>query len=305
MPTQATKVTFADFAISWLGTWAIVKLKASGYQEYESIIRLHLSPTLGELALSEVSVYRIQVYIADKLKAGLAPRSIKNHVIVLKRILGTAVDYGMLQDNPVDKVAMPRIERTEMSFLTPIQLRQLTEATPPSWRLLIALPALCGLRKGELLALEWSDIDLESLTLSITKSMRGGIVSTPKTSSSVSTLTLPESLTPYLGQRRRQAAGNKLVFCKSDGSPLADTTPNRVLAKALSQAGLPSIRFHGLRHSWAVAHLRAGTDIKTLAHLGRWASTASLLETYAHVLDPIGGDAVRRLDRLVNDREEQ
>jgi integrase len=304
VPSEGKRIAFGDFAISWLATWAIVKLKASAYREYESIVRLHLMPEFGQINLDEVTTYRIQVYVADKMAAGLAPRSIKNHVIVLKRVLGTAVDYGLLLENPVDRVALPRVERSEMRFLAPAQLRDLIEATSPSWRLLIALPALCGLRKGELLALTWDDIDTDAMALSISKSIRDGIISTPKTASSVSTVPLPQSLLPWIEQRRRQAGGHRLVFSKADGSPLSDATPNRVLARALVDAYLPSIRFHDLRHSWAVAHLRAGTDVKTLAQLGRWSSSTTLLETYAHVLPASGGDAVRRLDRLVNDPED-
>ena len=296
-------VAFADFVASWLATVAAVKLKASAYREYESIARRHLVPAFGDLDLSDVTTERIQVYVAGKLEDGMSRRSTINHTIVLKRILGTAVDYGLVVENPVDKVAKPRVERSEMSFLTPQELHRLIEATPPTQRLVIALPALCGLRKGEVLALEFGDIDTVARTISITKSMRGGMVSSPKTSSSVSTIPLSESLLPLIEQRRRQAGGHRLVFCRSDGSALSDTAPNRVLSRALADAGLPSIRFHDLRHSWAVAHLRAGTDIKTLARLGRWSSTTTLLETYAHVIPSIGGDAVQRLDRLVNDQE--
>lgn len=303
MPSEGKPATFGEFALSWLATWAIVRLKDSGYREYSGITLRHLIPYFGELILDEVTVYRIQVYIADKIRSGLAPRSVKNHVIVLKRILGVAVDYGLLLENPVDKVASPQIERPEMSFLTPEQIRQLIEATPASWRLLIALPALCGLRKGECLALEFSDIDSGAETISITKSMRGGIVSTPKTPSSVATVPLPESLLPLIEQTRRQAGGHKLVFCKADGSPLSDATPNRILARALAKAGLPAIRFHDLRRSWCIVHLRAGTDVRTLMTLGRWGSPTTLLQTYAAFIRPVGGDAVQRLDRLVNDQE--
>jgi len=303
VPSKGDPITFEEFTLSWLATWAIVRFKRSGYVEYESICRVHLLPAFGELPLSEVSSQRIQVYVAGKLSAGMSPRSVKNHIIVLKGIFATAIDYGILTESPTDKVVMPRIERSEMSYLTPDQLRRLIEATPSSWKLLIALPALCGLRKGELLALTWDDIDLDAMTVSITKSMRGGIVSTPKTAGSVSNVPLAESLAPLIGQRRSQARGHKLVFCKSDGLPLSDALPNRVLSKALSAAGLPSIRFHDLRHSWAVAHLKAGTDIKTLAYLGRWSSTTTLLETYAHVLPAMGGDAAKRLDSLLNDQE--
>ena len=200
MPSKVGSIGFADFAISWLATWAIVKLKASGFREYESIVRVHLIPAFGDLRLDEVTVYPIQVYIADKIAAGLAPRSTKNHVIVLKRILSTAVDYGLLTENAIDKVALPRIERSEMSFLTPSELLRLIDATPTAWKLLLALPALCGLRKGEVLALEWRDIDAEAMTISISKSMRGKIVSTPKTKSSIATVPLPKSLISLANQ---------------------------------------------------------------------------------------------------------
>lgn len=296
MPTGGRTVKFSDFCTSWLATWAIVRLRASGYREYESVVRLHLVPAFGELTLDAVTAKRIQVYIADRIRNGLAPRSVDNHVIVLKRILSTAVDYGLISENPVDAVARPRADRPEMRFLEPAQLRQLIDACEPSWRLMLALPALVGLRKSECLATEWTDLNLEAMTISVSKSMRGGVVTTTlKTRGSVSQVPLPESLSPYIAQRRRQAGGHTLVFCKADGSPLADATPNRVLERALKAAYLPPMRFHDLRSSWAVAHLRAGTDIKTLAHLGRWSSPATLVSTYAHVIG-IGGDAVRAFD---------
>lgn len=298
MLTMGGSVTFADFAISWLATWGAVRLKDSARREYESVIRVHLSPAFGDLPLGAITVERVQTYLAIKIAGGLSARTVANHAIVLKRVLGTAVDYGMLSENPVDKVARPRVERSEMRFLAPAQLRELIEATRPSWRLLIALPALCGLRKGECLALEFDDIDTEAMTISVTKSMRAGVVTSPKTPASFAAIPFPQSLSPLLAQRR--TSGHRLVFCRADGSPLSDSTPNRVLDRALVAAHLPRIRFHDLRHSWAVAHLRAGTDIKTLAALGRWSSPTVLLETYAHVIPTMGGDAVRRFDRLLD-----
>lgn len=302
MSSAVKPVRFREFTASWLATWAAVKLKASAFREYESVASRHLVPALGDLPITDVTTERIQVYVADRIASGLAPRSVDNHTIVLKAILGTAVDYGLLLENPVDKVARPRAERTEMRFLTPPELQQLIEATEPSWRLLIAFAGLCGLRVGEIKALEWSDIDTDPMTLSITKSMRAGVVSAVKTSSSKSTVALPESLLPLIEQRRRQAGGHKLVFCKRDGSPISDSTPARILNRALVAAHLPAMRFHNLRHSWAVAHLRAGTDVRTLAALGRWSSPSTLVETYSHVIG-IGGDAVRRFDEYMRSPE--
>lgn len=302
MPTEARSIRFGDFCNQWLTTVGVVRLKPSAYREYSSVIRRHLQPALGDLPLADVSVERIQTYIARKIESGLAPRSVDNHTIVLKAVLGTAVGYGLLAENPVDKVARPRAERTEMRFLTPPELHQLIQATEPSWRLLIALAGLCGLRVGEIKALQWSDIDTDAMTLSITKSMRAGVLSTVKTLSSKSTVPLPESLLPLIEQRRRQAGGHKLLFCRRDGSPISDSTPARILNRALVAAHLPSMRFHDLRHSWAVAHLRAGTDVRTLAALGRWSSPSTLVETYSHVIG-IGGDAVRRFDEFMSTTE--
>lgn len=299
MTEPENSVFFGPFAISWLATWAAVKLKASAYREYESVTRRHLIPAFGELRLYQLRSDRIQDYVASRLTDGLAPRTVDNHVIVLKRMLGVAVDYGLIPENPVDLVARPRSERAEMKFLQPNELQRLLAATPESWRLLIALPALVGLRKGECLALLGSDFDLDACTVSITKSMRGGTVASPKTRWSVGVCPFPQSLSPLVARRR--TSGSALIFSKSDGSPLSDATPNRVLGRALEAAGLPQIRYHDLRHSWAVGHLRAGTDVKTLAALGRWSSPMTLLETYAHVIPTIGGEAVKRFDEFVHD----
>lgn len=293
---------FAEFSRTWLATWAIVRLKASGYREYESIVRLHLVPHFGELPLSEITPEAIQKWVASSITADVAPATARNRLIVLKRVLETAAEYGLIAENPVDSVAFPRVERSEMKYLSPAEVRRLLDTTPKSWRLLLALPALCGLRKGECLALEWSDIDTEAMTISVSKTMRSGRVTSPKTSSSKSIVPVPETLSPLIAQRRRRAGNHPLVFCKSNGRPLSDATPNRICSQALEKAGLPHIRFHDLRHSWAVAHIKAGTDLKTLAHLGRWSSPESLLQTYSHVIG-IGGDAVRRFDEFMSSKD--
>jgi len=301
--SEGELVTFAEFSRSWLSTWAIVRLKASGYREYESIVRLHLVPEFGELRLSDITPEAIQSWVASTISGGVAPATGRNRLIVLKRVLETAVEYGLISENPVDSVAFPRVERQEMKYLSPQEVRLLLDECPESWCLLLALPALCGLRKGECLALEWSDIDTEAMTISVNKTMRSGRVTSPKTSSSRSIVPVPESLSPLIAQRRRRAGDHPLVFCKSDGRPLSDSTPNRILRQALEKAGLPHIRFHDLRHSWAVAHIQAGTDLKTLAHLGRWSSTQTLLDTYSHVIG-MGGDAVKRFDEFWSTKED-
>jgi integrase len=292
--------SFEQFVLSWLATVAIVKYKTSGYAEYEGVCRNHLVPALGDVPIESVTASRIQDYIADKVASGLSPRTVINHVQVLRRVMDYALTCGLVTSNPVSKVSLPRQERTEMRFLTPEQLHRLIEATPRSWSLLTAMAALTGLRKSTQLALMFSDIDFEKPTISVTKAIRNGVVMTPKTEVT-GVVPLPESLIPLLQERRTKVSDpDGLIFCRADGSPLPDGLPNRILAKALSSAGLPRIRWHDLRHSWVVGHLKAGTDVPTLQRLGLWKSADTLLSVYAHVLPATGGDAVRKLDELVS-----
>lgn len=298
---------FKELVAAWLDTVASVELKPSGYRSYEAICRNHLVPAFGDTPVDEITGSMVQGYVADKTKAGLSARTVTNTVHVLKRLMSYAAATNLVDSNPLISVSVPRQEpeSTRVRYLTPDQLQQLIEATPPAWRVLIAMASLLGLRKGEQLSLSFSDISLEKRTVSISKTIRRGVITSPKTPWSVGVVPLPESLIPMLEERRRKAPDPEgLIFCRKDGSPLPDSLPNRILAKALETAGLPSVRWHeATRHSWCVAHLQAGTDIPTLQRLGRWKTADVLLSTYAHVLPAAGGDAAQRVDDLVNSRQ--
>lgn len=297
-------VLFTDFVATWLDTVAAVTLKPSGFKSYEAICRNHLVPAYGDMPIEMISAAGVQVYVADKAEAGLSPRTVANHVQVIRRLLAYAADNGLIESNPLASVATPRQEpaATRLRYLRPDQLQQLLDATPPAWRVLIAMAFMTGLRKGEQLSLDFSSVDFQNRTISVNKTIRNGEITSPKTPWSTGSLPLPESLIPLLEERRRKVGDpNGLIFCRKDGSPLPDSLPNRILAKALAATDLPSVTWHEMgRHSWVVAHLQAGTDIPTLTRLGRWKTPDVLLSTYAHVLPASGGDAVRRLDELMS-----
>lgn len=299
---------FHELVAVWLDTVASVELKPSGFKSYEAICRLHLLPAFGELPIDEITSAKVQVYVADKTKAGLSARTVTNHVHVLKRLMNHAANNGWIEANPLTLVSTPRQEpeSTRLRYLTPEQLQQLIEATPPAWRVLVACGALLGLRKTEQLCLRYdTDVDFEHRTVRVSKIIRNGVVTSPKNSWSVGVVPMPDSLAALLQERRRKVADpDGYVFCRKDGSPLPSHVPNRVLAKALKAAGLPSVTWHEMsRHSWVVAHLQAGTDVPTLQRLGRWKTADVLLSTYAHVLPASGGDAAQRVDELVNSRQ--
>lgn len=299
---------FKELVATWLDTVASVELKPSGFKSYEAICRLHLVPEFGDSPLDDVTSARVQEYVAVKVKAGLSARTVTNHVHVLKRLMAYAVSNALVESNPLTSVSVPRREpeSTRVRYLTPEQLQQLIEATPPAWRVLIATACLTGLRKQEQLALRFTDLDFENRTISVSKTLqRDGSITSPKTPWSIGTIPMPGSIVPLLKDRRRKVADpDGYIFCRKDGTPLPAHLPNRILAKALGAAGLPSVTWHEMgRHSWVVAHLQAGTDIPTLTRLGRWKTSDVLLSTYAHVLPTSGGDAAQRVDQLVNSKQ--
>lgn len=298
---------FHELVAIWLDTVASVELKPSGFKSYEAICRLHLVPAFGESPLDEITAAKVQVYVADKTRAGLSARTVTNHVHVLKRLIAYAVTNGLAESNPLTSVSAPRQEpeSTRVRYLLPEQLQQLVGATPPAWRVLIATAFLTGLRKQEQLALQFSDLDFENKTISVSKTLqRDGSVTSPKTPWSIGTIPMPESLVVLLQERRRKVADpDGYVFCRKDGSPLPAHLPNRILAKGLDAAGLPSVTWHEMgRHSWVVAHLQAHTDIPTLTRLGRWKTSDVLLSVYAHLLPTSGSDAAQRVDELVSSK---
>jgi integrase len=299
---------FKDLVATWLDTVASVELKASGFKSYEAICRNHWVPELGDLVLDEVTSAKVQSCVAARVKSGLSARTVTNHVHVLRRLMKYAVSNGLIEVNPLTSVSVPRQEpdSTRVRYLTPDQLQRLIDqGTSPAWRVLIATAALTGLRKGEQLALRFTDLDFEHRTISVSKTLqRDGSVTSPKTPWSIGTIPMPESLVPLLEERRRKVADpDGYVFCRKDGSPLPSHVPNAVLAKALEAAGLPSVTWHEMgRHSWVVAHLQANTDIPTLTGLGRWKTSDVLLSVYAHLLPTSGSDAAQRVDELVNSK---
>jgi integrase len=297
---QEGQLSVADFSRAWLRDYGSVRLRPTGYREYESILRLHVIPALGSRQLAEITTQDLQAYLAGRVRGGLSPRTVTNHLALLRSMFRTAVSWDLVARNPAEEAAPPRKARPERTFLTPDQMRGLIAATPTAWRLLIALPCLTGARKGECLAISFAAVSLADRTIRFERSIRGGVIHEVKTPGSRATVPLPESLVRLFEARRRVAPdANGLVFCRTDGSPLSDSKPNAVLSTALSKAGLPHVSFHDLRRSWVVAHIVAGTPVKTIVTLGRWQNAQTMLDEYAALLPTMGGDAAATVDRLI------
>lgn len=295
-------VLFGDFAERWITQVAPLRLKATAVAEYSSLLRLHLLPSFAGRPVSEISPDEIQEYMAHQVESGFSPRSVRNHLAVLRAVLKTAVAFGLVDTNVAMRVTPPRHFRKEQRFLTPSEMKAVLDACPRSWALILALPMYAAARKGECLALRWSSVSIERRQVAFIRSMRGGDEHTVKSAASHASVPMADELVPLFLERRDRVPDpvEGLVFCRSDGSPLDDGTPNRVLRRACIKTGIEPCTFHQLRHSSITALIASGAHPRVVQEFARHASFDTTMSEYGHLMDGAGGDAVADMSRLIS-----
>lgn len=280
------------------GTWENYRMQTEAY------VRSH---PIGALPLVAVDGPSLNSFYADLLttgrrsgKGGLSNKSVRNIHGMLHKALADAVKWGRVLRNATDAADQPRKVTVEMSVWTPDELRRFVEFTDAdrlaaAWRLLVTT----GMRRGELLGLRWSDIDLDQRTLCIRQSRTSVNYSvhtdTPKTERGTRVVSLdPETAAALRTHHRRQleermALGNSwqdtgLVFVCEDGRPIHPQRLSQWFAQQVRKAGLPPIRLHDVRHSYSTALIRAGVPVKTVSQRIGHASPTITMTIYQHVL---------------------
>lgn len=298
---MSESVSFGEFAERWTAQVAPLRLKQTAAAEYSSLLKLHLLPHFAERPVSEISAEEIQEYMAHRVEAGFAPRSVRNHLAVLRAVLKTAVAFDLVDTNVAMKVTAPRYFRREQRFLTPSEMKAVLAACPRAWSLLLALPMYTAGRKGECLSLRWSSVSIERRQIAFIRSMRGGNEQTVKSSASHASVPMAEELVPLFLERREKVPDpvGGYVFCRSDGSPLDDGTPNRHLLRACIKAGIEPCSYHQLRHSAIAALIATGAHPKVVQEFARHASFDTTMSEYGHLMSSSAGDAVTKMERLI------
>jgi integrase len=313
--------TVAAYLASWLaGTES--GIRASTHKRYGEIVRLHLIPELGRHRLAALRPDHIQAFYASTLASGLSPRTVHHCHAVLHRALKQAVRWGYLAASPCDRVDPPRVPHHEIRPPNPEELERLLDAAEASGDRLMALWTLAvytGCRQGELLGLQWADLDLDAGRLSVRRSLAGSRAGVPrygepKTDRSRRTVKLPSEAVAALRAHRdrqnfeRQRLGEDwtdygLVFASAIGTPLNQRNVIRLFKAALVRAGLPeAIRFHDLRHAHATMMRQAGVDLKTVsARLGH-STIAITADLYTHAVQDLDEDAAELVQRVLRGR---
>jgi integrase len=299
IPDQRQKL--GPFLRHWLDEVAQPTLRASTYDSYDSILKLHLIPGLGRIAVAKLTPAEVQAFLNAKLESGLSPRRVQYIHAVLRRALVTAERWGLVSRNVAKLVDAPRVPHHEIRPLTPDQAHQLIDATADDrFQALYVTAIATGLRQGELLGLRWEDVDLDARRLSVRHSLarvNGKLVLLePKTTRSRRMVVLPEIAASALRAHRtrqrmeRLVAGSRWVdtdhvFATSVGTALDAATVTHTFQRALERAGLPHSRFHDLRHAAATFLLAQGFTLEDVKNLLGHSSIVLTSNTYGHVLE--------------------
>jgi integrase len=316
---EPSKIKVGEFLTQWLAT---IKSRVSPktYERYDSLANHFIIPTLGACLLSKLDPSSIQQAYnkwettgrRDKKAGGLAPRTRLHIHRVFKLALKHAARMRLIHRNPADDVMPPRARKATMATLTVEQSAILLDAiheTRLYWPVLLALAT--GMRRGEILALRWNNVDFENKTVRVVESLeqtkQGVRFKAPKTERTRAVL-LPGCIVEEL-QRLKEEQGRELqelgieqtavtVVCSGcDGKEQWPTTITHQFGKAVRKLpSLPKVRFHDLRHSHATQLLMAGVHPKIAQERLGHASITTTLDLYSHVTDTMQNDAVEKLD---------
>jgi integrase len=275
---KPNKVIFTDFLNRWLVEYAKPNLSPRTAEGYEYIIKKHLIPAFGKIPLSKLKPEHLQKYYADKQNGGLSAQTVRHHHTIMHKALKTAMEWELLHRNVADSVSRHRAQRIEMQTWNEHEVNQFLEAakTTPYFALFY-LALFTGMRRSEILALRWQDLDFLMGEISINRSLhklKGGkiILRSPKTKTGKRTVALPPSAFLVLNDHRKEHEANCLllgtILSESDyvfnklGKPLLPDSVSHAWIKIIKRIGIKPIRFHDARHTHASLMLKQGIHPK-------------------------------------------
>lgn len=306
---SAGNVKFETFARSWFDEYANKNLRL------RSVDRLHqlearTYAAIGHIRLDKLNARHIQTFLNDlqepgtnhnKPQKGLSPKTVRNYHSFISSVLNYAVRMGMLQDNPCRRVSLPPLEHRQKEVYSLEEAQRFLiflESAPIKYQAFFALAIYGGFRRGEILGLEWKDIDFEHRVISINRTsqaIRGKkpFTDDTKTKESHRSLKLPECVFDVLRKHRADQAQERLrvgaawhnldrLFTTWDGEPMRVETPRNWLVKFCQETNQRFLGIHAFRHLNASLLIGAGVDVRTVsASLGH-SNTSTTLNIYAH-----------------------
>lgn len=310
---KVSNMTLGDWLDLWLSVYMRHSLKQSTYNSYDSYAKNHFKPALGDIRLTDLTTRMLQQLYNYKLEyEGLSPKTIRNLNLYLHKALGQAKNEGLILANPAEGINLPRAGKPQIEILTRDEQARLVQASyQHRYGVFIRLVLMTGIRLGELLGLQWSDIDFRAKMLHVRRTLNRLqkrdvsldselprteiVIQEPKTENSVRDIPLlAPVISDLLNWRKVQEQDcltsgeayteNDFIVTNPKGNFIEPRTFSDYYNQILQIAGLRHFTFHALRHTFASRAMEQGMDKKTLSTILGHYSIAFTLDTYAHVL---------------------
>jgi len=321
-----SQITLGDFILNrWLENHKKPKVTITTYDRYKSLINAHIIPALGEIPIQELQPFHIEHYFSQKRKKGirnkkgLSENSLKRHYVLLNNALKRAVKLKLIKYNPMQAIESPKPEKYEAPVMKENEYNKLLESLKEDTFMYTFVMTLIstGMRRSEILGLEWNDIDLKQGTIFIRKrliTITGGIKHEHKTKneSSKRLIKIPKALIPIIKSYKIKQKENKLffgtdyykekdyVFCKPDGYPYNPQTLNVKFNIVLRKINLPQkFTLHTLRHTFATINLRNGVPAKVVQEMLGHSTITTTLDLYTHVDLDMQEEAAEKLQNTI------
>lgn len=313
--TEDSRMTLGEWLDRWLAEYKDGTIRSGTLEGYRNYIENYIKPQLGGKQVSLITTQDVQ-RMYRRLKSGgrvredaegskrLSDSTVRHIHTMLHGAMKAAVQAHIIPKNPTENATVPKSNYKPMQVLNEQELDTFLQAVQKDdiWREFFYTELMTGLRRGEICALMWRDFDAKAGTLGISRTLHSkgqGVyaLGDTKTSKGNRTIILPESVAALL-RARKKASISQWIFPHptSPELPMNPGTAYRRLKPLLEEAGLPSIRFHDLRHTFATLTLQNGMDVKTLSAMLGHVSAATTLEIYTHSTSDMQHAAARKID---------
>ena len=310
--------TVAEWLRTWFALYAKPNIRPTTARSYQGSMELHIIPRIGCIKLNKLTGRDIQKLYKDLMEngrlrkaqkskqPGLSSTTVRGIHMMLHNALDRAVKERLILRNPTEDCIIPKVQKQEMKILHPEDMKAYLEAAEKRGVLpMFYLELVSGIRKGELVALRWEDLDVEHRTISVSKQALGGlgkelVVNRPKTENSIRAISIPQDAVDLLVQAHEKHPENPYLF----PSPLTGGMyhPDSVVnlhKKILKDAGLEHIRFHDLRHTFATMALQNGVDVKTVSNMLGHYDAGFTLRTYTHATRQMQEQAAEKMGNFM------
>ena len=270
------EITFEKFSKEWFEVYVKNNNKHSEIITKEIVLRIHLLPFFGKMKIAKIQSLKIEEYKRQKIQSGLNNKTINNHLAILKKGLATAKEWHLIEDYP--KIRLLKLKPQCYDYLSESECEMLLNGATGNCKEMIFLALRTGLRFGEIIALDWQDVNFETKILSVSKSISMGLMGSTK-SNRTRHIPLSQELCAMLYQRR-QLSGS--VFLGKSGKPMKRSVCSTALRRACKRSNLRLIGWHTLRHTFASHLAQKNISLKAIQELLGHSNIMTTMR-YAHL----------------------